>query len=243
MGLFSFFRKNKQDSDDEFDAPVKARRSQRKDSADNQEPLDPALPEKMRARRRLVGATALVLAAIIGLPMIFDSEPKPLADDIPIVIPPREKSQATNSSVPLPLPLPLPVPGQTADVVPDPASAPAAQAPEKITKSEEPAVKPVVKADKVTEEKPAPEVVSIKPGNEAPVRFVLQVAAVASKVKADELQDKLKKAGIKSYSQKIATNSGERIRVRVGPFNSKEEANKMRTRLTKLGLTVTLQPA
>lgn len=239
MGLLSFFRKNKQGSDDEFEAPVKARRSQRKDSADAQEPLDPALPEKKRARRRLIGATALVLAAVIGLPMIFDSEPKPLADDIPIVIPPRDKSELANPSVPLPLPLPLPAPAQPAD----PAPAAAADAPSKISKSDEPPVKPAVKPEKIAEEKPVPEAVSIKPAKEAPTRFVLQVAAVANKAKADELQEKLKKAGIKSYTQKIATISGDRIRVRVGPFSSKEEANKMRARLTKLGLNGTLQPA
>lgn len=237
MGLFSFLRKNKQDGDDKFDAPVKARRSQRKDSADAEEPLDPALPEKKRARRRLIGATALVLAAIIGLPMIFDSEPKPLADDIPIVIPPRDKSQAANSSVPLPLPLQAPI------LAAEPAPVVVAEEPAKIVKAEEPPAKPVAKADKVVEAKPVPEAVSIKPAKEAPTRFVLQVAAVTTKAKATELQDKLKKAGIKSYSQKIATNSGERIRVRVGPFNSKEEANKMRARLMKLGFSGTLQPA
>jgi len=42
-----------------------------------------------RARRRLVGAVALVLAAVIVLPMALDSEPIPVASDIPIVIPDR----------------------------------------------------------------------------------------------------------------------------------------------------------
>ncbi|MFD2272916.1 hypothetical protein ACFS07_22085 [Undibacterium arcticum] len=34
---------------------------------------------------------ALVLAVVIGLPMILDSEPKPLADDIAIEIPSKDK--------------------------------------------------------------------------------------------------------------------------------------------------------
>ena len=68
------------------------------------------------------------------------------------------------------------------------------------------------------------------------------MAAVASKAKADELQDKLKKAGIKSHAQQISTKAGERIRIRVGPFGSKAEADKMRARLVKLGLSGTLQP-
>lgn len=43
-----------------------------------------------RARRRLAGAVVLVLAAVIVLPMVLDSEPVPVADDIPIRIPDRD---------------------------------------------------------------------------------------------------------------------------------------------------------
>ncbi|PQV46356.1 SPOR domain-containing protein [Paraburkholderia sp. BL21I4N1] len=51
--------------------------------------LDPTLPEKQRARRRLVGAIALVVAAVVILPMVLDSHPKPVTDDIAIDIPNR----------------------------------------------------------------------------------------------------------------------------------------------------------
>ena len=44
---------------------------------------------RARARRRLAGAIALVLAAVIVLPMILDSEPVAVSDDIPIRIPER----------------------------------------------------------------------------------------------------------------------------------------------------------
>ncbi|MEO7030766.1 MAG: hypothetical protein ABI351_09325, partial [Herbaspirillum sp.] len=56
------------------------------------DPVDPALPEKKRARRRLVGAVALVLALVIGLPMILDSEPKPMTGDIAIQIPSKNSN-------------------------------------------------------------------------------------------------------------------------------------------------------
>ena len=56
--------------------------------------LDPTLPEKQRARRRLVGAIALVLAAIVILPMVLDSHPKPVTDDIAIDIPSRPAAKA-----------------------------------------------------------------------------------------------------------------------------------------------------
>ncbi len=251
MGLFSFLNKSKQDADDDIDVPVKPRRRAR---AQEEEPLDPMLPEKKRARRRLIGATALVLAAVIGLPMIFDSEPKPLNDDIAIQIPSRDKSGA-------------PVNAGNTPAAPEIAEAPKAAPPvarieppamEKLpaaeavkSGAEKPAEKHAEKAADKSPAKPMPD----KPAEKASAdkeksgtekskssRFILQVAAVANKTKADELQNRLKQAGIKSYSQKTGTKEGERYRIRVGPFASREEADKMRARLSKMGLSATLQP-
>ncbi len=64
-----------------------------------------ALPEKKRARRRLIGALALVLAAVIGLPMIFDSEPKPAAQKITIDIPSKETPFSASTPAPVRPPL------------------------------------------------------------------------------------------------------------------------------------------
>ncbi|MGB6055671.1 MAG: SPOR domain-containing protein, partial [Burkholderiaceae bacterium] len=58
-----------------------------------------------------------------------------------------------------------------------------------------------------------------------------------------EVRGKLSEAGIASYTQKVATASGERIRIRVGPFASRDDAEKMRARLGKLGFNGTLVPA
>ncbi|WP_233856433.1 SPOR domain-containing protein [Paraburkholderia sp. HD33-4] len=60
--------------------------------------LDPTLPEKQRARRRLVGAIALVVAAVIILPMVLDSHPKPVTDDISIDIPSRPAPKLSRST-------------------------------------------------------------------------------------------------------------------------------------------------
>ncbi|HYD82191.1 MAG TPA: hypothetical protein VEC06_20490, partial [Paucimonas sp.] len=97
--MFSFLRKNKQEAsagDSEFYSRAEeesgsARSRRRRKQGKTAEAADPILPEKKRARRRLVGALALVLAAVIGLPMILDSEPKPVADDISIQIPSKDK--------------------------------------------------------------------------------------------------------------------------------------------------------
>ncbi len=281
MGLFSFLDKNKQANDEENNPPVKARRTRRSESSEAQEPLDPALPEKRRARRRLIGATALVLAAIIGLPMIFDSEPKPFSDEIAIQIPARD-APATRQSTPSLPPLELSPPVVEKPSIPvtpvapikSEASAPVAKTslPEPVQAEKE--VKKEVapkeaakentkeiakekandkandkskdksnnKASNKTESTKQSDSKNTKSNRDLPIRYVLQVAAVENKAKADDMQEKLKKAGIKSYTQKIPTSAGDRIRIRVGPFVNKEEAEKMRARLRKLGLNGSLQP-
>jgi DedD protein len=110
MGLFS--RKSKQDrltedsgrfysKDDDAAIGERARAKRASNAgggATRRPGADPMLPEKKRARRRLVGAIALALAAAVGLPMLLDSEPKPLAGDIAIQIPAKDKA------APLPVP-------------------------------------------------------------------------------------------------------------------------------------------
>jgi DedD protein len=115
MGLFSIFSKNKQDSsaqdsgrfsrdDDDFGQQARSKRASHANesgqggSRRSRSGGDPMLPEKKRARRRLVGAIALALAAAVGLPMLLDAEPRPLAGDIDIKIPSKEKAP------PLPMP-------------------------------------------------------------------------------------------------------------------------------------------
>ncbi|HEY4374680.1 MAG TPA: SPOR domain-containing protein [Burkholderiales bacterium] len=62
------------------------------------------LPEdtqlKRRARRRLIGAIALVLLAVVVLPMIFDAEQKPLDQDVSIQIPSQGDYVAKPPSAP-----------------------------------------------------------------------------------------------------------------------------------------------
>ena len=63
---------------------------------------------RRRARHRLVGAAVLVLLGVVGFPLLFDTQPRPVAVDIPIEIPDRNKVK------PLALPstqAPAPAPG------------------------------------------------------------------------------------------------------------------------------------
>ncbi|HZW14208.1 MAG TPA: SPOR domain-containing protein [Noviherbaspirillum sp.] len=275
MSLFSILRKNKQESasDDtafysraEEESQAVRSRTKRK-SAQGGTPADPVLPEKKRARRRLIGAVALVLAAVIGLPMILDSEPKPLADDIAIQIPSKDKpakaadAKPANASVNRQPDSSLDAKEEIIEPSPAQTKAPLAQQPAppaqaKVKDADKPNsgsqsalnakadAKPTEHADDgararaLLEGKADPKAAEKSNG-----KFVIQVAALATKDKVDELQAKLKQAGIKSYTQKVATESGERTRIRVGPFSSKEEAEKVRAKIVKLGLNGTVVPA
>ena len=336
MGLFSKSGKNKQDTaaqdsgyytsaDDQ--AVLERARSKRASSADgpkrgrasNEAADDPMLPEKKRARRRLVGAIALALTVAIVLPMVLDSEPKPLASDIDVKIPSKDKPAEAVAPAPTPAPAAAPQAAAAAPSVAPatapvhaPATVPAAAA---LDKSEEIVTDPVkpakpgkseaelklakaeadakaevkakleaeakakadakAEADKLAKAKQEADAkakleakakadaehkeskeakAEAKPNDDARAlailegkpadnqKYVLQVAALAAQDKVDELQEKLKEAGIKSFTQKVPTAQGERTRIRVGPFNSKEEAEKVRAKLTKLGLNGSLVP-
>lgn len=82
----------------EFSARGKATKANKRPTNNRKNGADEvALPEKKRARRRLIGAVALVLAAIIVLPMVFDSEPKPSSQKISIEIPSKDTPLTTTS--------------------------------------------------------------------------------------------------------------------------------------------------
>src|SRR4029077_20838275 len=62
--------------------------------ADNAELLVDEM--KRKARRRLVGAIVLALAAAIVLPMLLEKEPRPLGDDVSVQIPPVDEGKFVN---------------------------------------------------------------------------------------------------------------------------------------------------
>lgn len=282
MGLFSLFRKNQQKSsagnsdfysqaDEEKPAGRKRRQGTKRE-----EPVDPMLPEKKRARRRLIGAIALVLAAVIGLPMLLDSEPKPLADDVAIQIPSRDahaslaphktvtpesprdaqrESQRDAAIDTLSANEEVVEPATIAKAEPAATESKAAE-PEPVKEASVPAVKidaPESKAvaqSSIKKTDDAARARAILEGKSPALsatkgsdRIVLQIAALASQDKVNELQKKLQGAGLKSYTQKVATAGGERIRVRIGPFATEAEAEKARAKLIKIGLDGKLVPA
>ena len=64
----------------------------------------------------------------------------------------------------------------------------------------------------------------------------MQVGAFADVTKAREVRLKVERAGLKTYTHVIETSEGKRIRVRVGPFATKAEADKAADKIKKLDL-------
>ncbi len=185
---------------------------------------DEELQLKKRARRRLVGAIALVLVVIVFLPMFLDSEPKPLNQDITITIPPLsgpDSSSQPEIGTPVGVapskPTTPPAKSETAPPV-RPAPVPVA-----VPKAETPKPEP----------KPAPAPVA-RAGEE----FVVQLGAFSNPANARALQRKLQENKFKAYTEIVKSSGGERTRVRVGPYDSRESADKARQRLRTLKLVI-----
>ncbi len=73
-------------------------------------------------------------------------------------------------------------------------------------------------------------------------KFTVQIAAYKSRSQAEALRETLALKGVGAYVSEIATESGLRYRVRVGPFEDKEAARQKAVRLaaeTRLGAFVT----
>lgn len=190
---------------------------------------------RRQARHRLIGATVLVLLAVIGFPLVFDTKPREVAADIRIDMPDKDAVRSSQAPTPPPSAVPVPVPDAELPIEPKAAEV-----------APKPVVPPSVMPDKSQqaaakeEEVPSkPEVNSAKSGETAP-RFIVQVGAFADESKSKEVRSKLEKAGIKTYTHIAQTKEGKRIRVRVGPFASKEEAQKTVDKIKSLQLSASV---
>jgi len=172
---------------------------------------------KRRGRRRLVGAIALVLAAVIVLPMVFDSEPRGTAPPVSVRIPGEDETGSTPKVTPKAAP-----------------ETPAAKAVEKVV--EKAMEKAPDKAVEVPPQKPAPPLDAERARAEAALadsQFIVPAGAFLDPAGVIET---LKAAKIPFFTEPIATKSGPVTRVRAGPFASREAAEKALQQLKNLGL-------
>lgn len=308
-----FFSRNKEATDPQvdddaryepkFDAVKRApRRSSRaapvESDGDAPAPLDPASAAKTRARRRLIGAIAIGLAAIVFVPMLFDRSQTPLTDDIAVRIPDRDSAFEGRRGVPEPSPSATPLvttPSAPSANDPGPGVAPAVDVP--VTTASEPAPvravepqpvpkgvdkpaasKPVAEkavertplqkpVEKVVEkpvekavEKPVagksptddPRALAALEGKSPPVvatsaessgkGFAVQIAAFSAADRARGLRDQLTGNGLKAYTEALSTSQGPRTRVRLGPFPTREAADRARQKLKSMKLDGSVVP-
>lgn len=274
------------------------------------DPAEQVREVRIKARRRLIGVTLLLVAGIIGFPLLFETQPRPIPVDIPIEIPSRDGAaplhvaspDATSSRVAVVVPPPVEPTGSDAgaDEVIEPtvsASSPAAarapeiqkpQAKKPEPKTAEPAhgskpdsrsadkpsdarkdggkaasTEPVRSKDskaaetKATDAKSGKTAAASKPADAKPVskpaeakpaevkaadsksdegRFVVQIGAFAEANSARDARGKVELLGLSTYTQVIESSTGRRIRVRVGPFTTKAEADKAAAKIKAAGL-------
>lgn len=170
-----------------------------------------------QARRRLLGATALMLAMVIFLPMIFDADPAAnMRRDIELRIPEpvsapapaqmgveavQQKTESIAATIPTPT---QPIPESTVPVVTAPPQP------------------PIV----------APPVVAAQQPTGKPSAWVVQVGAYSKEEAAKQMVANLKQRGYPVYTEK----AGIMTRVRIGHYPTKEAAEKIRTKLERIGL-------
>lgn len=217
---------------------------------------------RRRARHRLIGAVVLVLIAVVGFPLVFDTQPRPVAVDTPIVIPDRQTVMPLTSSAVVPAaqapanPLkttPQELSTQAAldpseEVVTAPAIArPNAAVSEAKFKPEAPIEKPKEKQTEKAKEKVL-EVHSKDDGDKAKAllegkaasseRLIIQVGAFTDVNKVRDVRRKLEDAGLKTYTQIVDGKDGKpTTRVRLGPYDSRDEVEKVLARIRKLNLS------
>ncbi len=204
---------------------------------------------KKRTMRRLIVAVVLVVAAVVVLtvlsqykpsksvrtetrppetappPMIAPAPPAPPAAEKPAEpAPPAPATAAAPAVSAPPAPPPPEVPAQPGLV---PSAPPKAAA----RRHEAPARRPAP-----SEPAPAERPRSLAPAEVPPATpkgYVVQVGVFSEFANARQLQEKLARHGIRSYTE---------TRLHVGPFHSKEEAQRALAKIRSLGINAVLIP-
>lgn len=180
-------------------------------------PIDAGTFEEVRtrARRRLIGAVVLVVVAVVVLPLLFDTKPRQLPAGIDLQV------ERQDAAAP-----------QAAAVEVDPAGGP--------HRNDPPAVP--AKATPATPEPAATQAPVATRSAESKGRFVIQVGAFEQAAAVREVRQRVERLGLQSYQQEVNTSAGKRIRVRVGPYGSRDDADRVAAQVRASGLSATVLP-
>ena len=190
---------------------------------------------RRRAQHRLIGAVVLVALGVVGFPLVFDTNPRPLDVDMPIVIPnpnavpalalpPAATEAQTDGAAPV-----TAAPAQS--VEPNPA----------VGESGVPLLAPSQPAPAQVQA-PAPAQQTPEPVKETASdgRWVVQVGSFTDAASVRRVRQRLERAGLKTYTQIIRRNGKRLTRVRLGPFDQQAKADAAAARARGLGLDVEL---
>ena len=198
---------------------------------------------RRRGRRRLVGAIALVLLAVIVLPMVFDQQPKQTTP-VNVRIPSEDEGGLSPKVAPQPAAPSSPAPAPTGRALESASASASASAPAATGESGKPEAAPQRPIAPKSEAAGSGHAVAKADGAQraraeaarADKEFVVPVAALAEQDKVRLLTARLRAAKLPYYTEAIETKKGKVTRVRVGPFTSREAAERALAKLEKLGL-------
>lgn len=191
---------------------------------------------KKRARRRLVGAIALVLLMIIVLPMILkDRAIKQPTEEVTITLSNSKKPQITpevsefdSDAVPAeeaPAETDQPYqPSEPDDMIADPEATPAAKP-----------VEPIINEKKAVPKQAEVPKNAVK--NSVNAQFYVQIGVFSDEANVKKLQSKLADLGYQSQTEKIDTSKGKKIRLRTHLFKERNEAAIALQNIKDAGLT------
>ena len=216
---------------------------------------------RTRARRRLLGALVLLVAGVVGFPVLFETQPRPLPVDTPILVPEGTATRGAQTPAPRPLPAVPQDAGNETVAVATPAAAPPAstaaslQAPAAKPSTVRPqaaasvatppvpaaASRPAPVPAAAAAPKPKPEATTLvmplaESAAPASGRFVVQVGAYNDAERLRAARQKVEKLGYKTYTQEVDSPTGKRTRVRVGPFASRQEADAVAAKVKASGM-------
>jgi len=193
---------------------------------------------KRRARRRLVGAIALVVLIVVVLPVILDQQPRPVSQALTVQIPgPDGGPFKTRVLPPLQSSPVAPLKGESTRAQKDPSDK-AMQAEPEPSSRPRPAKKEAARSSdkeraktQLAEARRAQALLNDE-------GFIVPLGAFTNPDNVKQVQDRAASAGIRSYTESVKGQQGEQTRVRAGPFASRDAAEKARDRLKSLGLEV-----
>jgi DedD protein len=194
---------------------------------------------KKKARRRLVGAIALVLLMVTILPMVLDDRSTDLPQqEIAISIPSQDGEDFTSDITPY-IPEPV-VPEEPVPALPEPEDIQVSPAPGPAQSKKEAPAAPAAKppsSPAVAPKAAAPKPVAAVVSSAKDPTYSVQIGVFSDAANVKQLEDKLKAKGFKSSTEKLQTPQGEKIRLRAGPFATRALAENALSSIKDAGLS------